>query len=237
MYTIKANPPRTSDKSSTMLYVVGGILLVASLAIGITALIYSLKTRDYTTVKNQTINETITNIPKCRQGAAGAQGPPGLTGPQGPPGGMIQYRGVLRNLEYTDLVSDRFFNNAAPYLTKQNYATSQLWTLNSQNFLQNQYRGCMSANPVTGQISMDTCDPSTNPENNKNWSYTAEGQVRLMNTNKCLSVMNQMPAMGTKAIQNGAEPMNLSVKTLPIFSLEDCADSNNIPAKLRWSFL
>ena len=222
---------------SPFIYVIIGLIVLASLAIGITALVTSLKTRDYSTTTNQKMKQSISQIPQCRQGPAGAQGPAGLMGPQGAPGGTYQYRGVLRNLEYTDLVSDRFFNNAAPYLTKQNYATSQLWTLDSQNYLQNQYKGCMSANPVTGQISMDTCDASTNPENNKNWSYTAEGQLRLMNTNKCLSVMNQIPAMGTKAIQNGAEPMNLSVKTLPIFSLENCENSNNIPAKLRWSFL
>ncbi len=216
---------------------IGAVLLLASLGIGITALIYSLKTRDYSKTTNQNINQSLSNIPQCRQGSPGAQGPAGLTGPQGPPGGTYQYRGILRNLEYTDLVTDRFFNNSPPYLTKQNYATSQLWTIDSKNFLQNQYKGCVSANPTTGQISMDTCDPSVNPENNKSWTYTAEGQLRLMNTNKCLSVMNQTPAMGTKAIQNGAEPMNLSVKTLPIFSLTNCADSNNIPANLRWSFL
>jgi hypothetical protein len=210
------------------------IIAIIGLILGSIALHNSLKNTEKQQNNIAQTNQSLQNIPKCRQGASGAQGPPGPQGMQGPPGGTFQYRGILRNLKYTDLVSDRFFNNSAPYLTKQNYSTSQLWTLNSQNFLQNQYKGCLMADSTTGTITMDTCDGSPA---SKNWTYSPEGLLRLNNTNKCLSISAQNLPNGTKVIQNGGQPANPATANMPLFTLIDCETSNNIPEEQRWSFI
>ncbi len=227
-------PSKISNISTWIIWV----LLIIAIFLGIFGILgfmNSLKNADVNKQLYENNQKSLKNIPKCRQGPPGEPGPAGIPGPQGPAGGVFTQRGVLRNLQYTDLVSERFFNNTSPYLTKQNYSTSQLWTLNSKNFLQNQYKGCLTANPTTGTITMDTCEGGN--EQNKNWAYSAEGLIRLMNTSKCLSVSPQNVPVGTNGIQNGGEMKVLTDKTLPQFTLVNCERTNNIPASQRWSFI
>jgi hypothetical protein len=219
-----------------LITIVIGLIAITALVLNIIGNYNTHTTRDYFKKSNDKLTQSLKSIPECRQGPQGTQGPSGPAGPQGTAGGTFLYRGILRNLQHTDLVTDRFFNNAAPYLTKQNYGTSQLWTMTSDNQLQNQYAGCLTGNTVTGQVTMDTCGLQVKDQT-QNWMYTAEGQVRLMNTNQCLSVNQQNVAAGSSTIVDGGTAQKVTVNNLPVLSLSECENGNSIPANLRWSFV
>ena len=165
----------------------------------------------------------------------------GPVGPAGPSGGTFLQNGVLRNVDKISMVADRFYGNdltTGAYLSPQNYSTHQMWTLQSDNTLQNKYDGgCLTSDAVDNiYISLPKdCDKS-----NK-WTYSSDGQLYTNKNNikKCLSYSNV--GVVNNIINTGVVNENViknkklnNYDNLLKLNLVEC--DKLIPSNQKWAF-
>jgi len=141
--------------------------------------------------------------------AEGPVGPPGERGPrgkQGKTGGLFHWAGFLRNVKNDSnkngipFVVDRTANtgkNTKCFLNTRNNMSNQIWTLNSDDTLENQYGGCMTATD-SGDVYIGACKPD---KRKFQWEFNNSGQLLYKKNNKkCLSL--------SKINQNDSYTMN-----------------------------
>ena len=163
------------------------------------------------------------------------RGPPGLRGEPGMPGGTFSRQGVLRNVSKPNLVSDRMFGSglqSIAYLSDQNYKAHQHWTLDSNSLLENQFGGCLEANPTTKDVHMSRCDQSSKEQK---WNHDKNGRLVLKNTNECLAVAYYGQIKSMPAIVNNRGKGSRVHNDINKLKLETC-DNQNFPTNQQWAF-
>ena len=174
------------------------------------------------------------------KGPAGPQGPRGPAGPEGKTGGNFSFAGFIRNVanpadsNNVSMVLDRTYgtgDNSKLYLNERNNLSNQMWKLNSDNTLSNQYGSCLSTSGK-GDVYMENCD-ATNTK--MQWSYNKDGQIVSQNTGTdCLSIGNiNYDDKFTVNNNDGQWIGESDLKDKKVVSLQKCnlADLNQ-----RWTF-
>ena len=163
------------------------------------------------------------------------QGPAGPQGNPGPAGGTYVKTGPLRNLQYTDLVSDRAYGsgeNAVVYLSDENYKSHQNWTLSANNTLSNQYGGCLFGNTTTGDVYMMPCSK----EPDQQWQYDKNGRLFLKTKpNKCLTAVLQGKGPEMNPIEANKPGKSKSATNIIRLKVGEC-DNKSFPLSQQWAF-
>ena len=174
------------------------------------------------------------------KGPVGPQGPRGPAGPEGKTGGNFSFAGFIRNVanpadsNNVSMVLDRTYgtgDNSKLYLNERNNLSNQMWKLNTDNTLTNQYGSCLSTSGK-GDVYMENCD-ATNIK--MQWSYNKDGQIVSQNTGTdCLSIGNINYDDKFTVNNNDAQWIGESdLKDKKVVSLQKCdlKDLNQ-----RWTF-
>ena len=143
------------------------------------------------------IRTIVQNVISSGLKAVGPEGPVGPKGPrgkQGKTGGSFQWAGFLRNVDKdsnkngVSFVVDRTFGsgkNTKSFLNTRNNMSNQIWKLNANDTIENQYGGCMTATN-SGDVYIGACKPD---KKKFQWMFNNNGQlVYKKNSNQCLSL-------------------------------------------------
>ena len=183
------------------------------------------------------VNDVVSNTVESGLKLGGPPGPPGPPGPagkRGQTGGNFIKSGFLSNVSDPTFVLDRTFGlgeNTKGFLNKKNYLSNQIWSLKSNNTLENQYGGCLSGSK-TDDVFIDKCANKKNMQ----WFYNNTGQIVYVdNNNLCLSLNNSDIVANIYKIngKDGQWVDKSNLKNHKTIFLEKC-DKTNLDQ--RWFF-
>ena len=174
------------------------------------------------------------------KGPKGPKGPRGRQGKQGRTGGTFLESGFIRNVSMPNdknnisMVLDRTYGKGKGtrlFLNERNNLSNQMWKLNSNNTLSNQYGLC-----VTAQNDKDVYMAKCKPQKKKfQWSFTKDGQILYNKTGKdCLSLSSiKADDNFTLNGKDGQWSTESSLKDKKVVTLEKC-DLSKLDQ--RWTF-
>ena len=174
------------------------------------------------------------------KGPPGPQGKRGRDGKQGRTGGTFLESGFIRNVSMPNdknnvsMVLDRTYGQGKGtrlFLNERNNLSNQMWKLNSNNTLSNQYGLCVTAQNDK-DVYMAKCDPN---KKRFQWSLTKDGQVLYNKTGKdCLSLSSiKADDNFTLSGKDGQWSDESSLKDKKVVTLQKC-DLSKLDQ--RWTF-
>jgi len=195
-----------------------------------------------TTVSTTTSQLSAIAPPQGARGERGPAGPAGPQGNQGPAGGTMQHQGNIQHVQ-TRLFVDRTDGtnpNSLVYLTPSHLYTSQYWTHNSNNTIQNKYgsgQQCLQGDPSgSGNVFMNNCDSSSLAQQ---WNWDSQGRLAWQQTvngqpgtAQCLTVKKYKTLPSTPLVKNGRPSGTSGLKDS--YKVELAACNNN--EEQLWTF-
>lgn len=207
---------------------------------------------------NQKFEEQINSLVQDIRTKNGIQGPAGKVGPQGPPGvpgATYNYQGVFRNLGRVDMVMDRTVEqantgNSRVYLNTPEQSTNQLWTLQQDGWMRNQWGQCLTGkkNPDGSadmySVFMDDCKEN---EQGQKWIFDNVGRMQWRGgEDTCLSFkeLDSVPEGTTNMISKGFPMEGQPKGKFMMVSIDSCGKDVNssLPRqktfreKMQWFF-
>lgn len=174
------------------------------------------------------------------KGPPGPKGPRGRQGKKGNTGGTFIQSGFIRNVSMPNdknnisMVLDRTYGKGKGtrlFLNERNNLSNQMWKLNSNNTLSNQYGLCVTAENDK-DVYMGKCEPE---KNRFQWSFTKDGQILYNKTGKdCLSLSSvNVDDNFTLSGKDGQWNSESNLKDKKVVTLEKC-DLSKLDQ--RWTF-